>query len=124
MKTLRLLLTSTLLLVGASAFAATKTETYTVVGYYKGAKPSVELYGKATLAVAQKVAGMVQVASVRDEPDHRVEVLFTKDSFEVYMDALPLANSATIASGTFAYPIYTGDNIEKAESDRCPPPHN
>ena len=121
MKTLRRLLTSILVLAGAGAFAATKTETYTVVGYYKGAKPSVELYGKATLAVAAKAAGMVQVTSPMDEPDHRIEVLFTKDSFLVYVDALPLSNWPSAWSSVPGYPVFQGDNIEKAESDRCPP---
>lgn len=123
MKALRTLLTAGLLVTAVTAFAATKPETYIIVGYYKGAKPSLELYGKATLAVAEKVEGMVQVASLGDDPDHRIEVLFTKDSFKVYVDALPLSNERSTGSAGFAYAVFQGDNVERAESDRSSARH-
>lgn len=118
MKILRLLLASALVLTGASAFAAaTKTKTYTVVGFYEREKPSDELFAQATAAVARKVAGMVQITNSL-EADHVIEVLFTRNqTFEVYVDALPLTTYKSYAlSPTQAY---NGDySMERAETNR------
>lgn len=92
MKTIRLLF------VGLAALAATlasvagtegSKKTYTVVGYYAGTQPSAALLQKASLAVGEKMAGFTQVQDPA-EAVHTVEIKFKRDSFEIYVDALPL----------------------------------
>jgi hypothetical protein len=92
MKTIRLLfvglagLTATLALV---AGAKEPKKTYTVVGYYAGAQPSAALLEKASKAVGEKMAGFTQVQDP-NEAEHQVQVRFNRETFEVYVDALPL----------------------------------
>lgn len=92
MRTIRVMLAG---LLGATAalslVAATKVQkkTYSVVGYYAGALPSAPLVEKASKAVGEKMAGFTQVADP-NEAEHTVQVKFTRSSFEIYVDALPL----------------------------------
>jgi hypothetical protein len=117
MKPIQLLIAASLALTGAAAFAAApKSETYTVIGYYADAKPSPGQFAEATAAVAKKVAGMTQVTQ-REEADHRVEVLFAKGKFQIYVDALPLRPGYI----KLAYPAPTGGSMERAEIDRSQP---
>jgi len=94
MRTLRVILVGLLGVFAAlSLAAATKTQnkkTYSVVGYYPGqAQPSPALVGKAAHALGEKMAGMTQVANPEDA-EHKVQILFRRDSFEIFVDALPL----------------------------------
>jgi len=92
MRTIRVMLAG---LLGAtlalSLVAATKVQkkTYSVVGYYAGAQPSPALMEKAAKAVGEKMAGYTQVLDPNDAA-HDVQVRFNRDSFEIYVDALPL----------------------------------
>lgn len=89
MKALRCLLCLGLL-SGLSVLShAAKTESYVVTGYYDGAKPAPELVEKAAKAVGERM-GAMQPAADPDAADHVVEVLFLRDSFKIYVDALPL----------------------------------
>jgi len=121
MKPIRLLLLTAWLGVTAVALSATTSqpETYFAVGYYKGEKPSAVLLEKATAAVAQKVAGMVQTTDTENS-DHRIEILFTRGNFEVYVDAIPLSPSHRISDFTAGLPRYDYA-MEKADSERSQP---
>ena len=74
--------------------AGNKTETYTVAGYVVGAKPSAELIAKAAREVETKMAGQKQIQCA-DDADHKVEILFKKGQFKVYVEALPFATLMT-----------------------------
>ncbi len=94
MRTLRVIVAGLLGAFAAlSLVAATKTQnknTYSVVGYYPGlAQPAPALVEKAAHALGEKMAGMTQVANP-DDAEHKVQILFRRDSFEIYVDALPL----------------------------------
>jgi len=92
MNSIRRLLIPGLASLGAtlSAFAVQKAApTYTVVGYFRDLQPKPELVQKAALAVSEKMAGMAQVQDA-NEADHAVEILFQRDGFKIYVDALPL----------------------------------
>ena len=92
MRTIRVMLVGLLGAIATlSLVAGTKAQnkTYTVVGFYSGAQPSPALLEKASLAVGEKMTGFTQVSDP-DAAAHRVEILFKRDSFEIYVDALPL----------------------------------
>lgn len=93
MKTIRLLFAGLAGLTATLALAAGTKEskkTYTVVGYYAGvSQPSAALVEKAAKAVGEKMAGFTQVQDP-NEAVHTVEIKFTRNSFEIYVDALPL----------------------------------
>jgi len=95
MKTFLFLLATGLSLVGAPLLSAApasmpKAETYALAGFCTRGKPPANLVEQAARAVESRTAGMKLVADP-EEADHYVEVLFLRDSFEVYVDALPLA---------------------------------
>ena len=91
MRTIRVMLAGLLGATALSLVAATTAQkkTYTVVGYYAGAQPSAALLEKASKAVGEKMAGFAQVQDP-NEAEHNVQVRFKRDSFELYVDALPL----------------------------------
>lgn len=92
MKTIRFLLI-TGLLAGAVSLAnagEAKPKSYTLHGFCLKGKPSDELVQQAAKAVETRMAGMTLVA-LPEDADHNVEILFQKDSFEIYVDALPFA---------------------------------
>ena len=91
MRTIRVMLAGLLGATALSLIAATTAQkkTYTVVGYYSGAQPSAALMEKASKAVGEKMAGFTQVQDP-NEAKHTVQVKFTRNTFEVYVDALPL----------------------------------
>ena len=70
--------------------AGNKVKTYVVSGYYVGAKPSDQLVTQAAQEVQAKMAGLKQIEA-SDDADHSVEILFKRNQFKVYVDALPLA---------------------------------
>jgi hypothetical protein len=92
MKALRLLLTAGLLAgaVSLSSAKEAKPKSYTLHGFCLKGKPSEELVQQAAKAVEARMAGMTLV-SLPENADHNVEILFQKDSFEIYVDALPFA---------------------------------
>ena len=95
MKILHFLLATGLSLLGASLLSAApasapKAQTYALAGFCTRGKPPADLVEQAARAVESRTAGMKLVADP-EEADHYVEVLFLRDSFEVYVDALPLA---------------------------------
>jgi len=92
MKTIRFLLI-TGLLAGAVSLAnakEAKPKSYTLHGFCLKGKPSAELVQQAAKAIEARMAGMKLVA-LPEDADHNVEILFQKDSFEIYVDALPFA---------------------------------
>jgi hypothetical protein len=108
MKTIRLLFVGLAGLAATLALVAGTKEpkkTYMVVGYYAGAQPSPELLAKASLAVGEKMTGFTQVQDA-NEAQHKVQVRFRRDSFEIYIDALPLErrpNATVEKQSIFAY---------------------
>lgn len=93
MRTIRVMLVGLLGAFAAlSLFAGPKAQnkTYSVVGYFSpGKQPSPALVEKASRALAEKMAGFTQVMDA-GEAAHKVEILFKRDSFEIFVDALPL----------------------------------
>jgi hypothetical protein len=92
MRTIRVMLVGLLGALAVLSLAAAPKEpkkTYSVVGYFSGGKPSPALLEKASRAIGEKMAGFTQVTDP-NEATHRIEILFRRDSFEIYMDALPL----------------------------------
>lgn len=93
MRTIRVMLVGLLGAFAAlSLFAGPKAQnkTYSVVGYFApGKQPSPALVEKASRALGEKMAGFTQVMD-SSEAAHQVEILFKRDSFEIYVDALPL----------------------------------
>jgi hypothetical protein len=76
------------LLSAATAPTTGKPKTYALAGISPRGVPPAELVEKAARAVEAKMTGMTPVANPEDA-DHYVEVLFRKDTFEIYVDALP-----------------------------------
>jgi hypothetical protein len=123
MKTMRLLfvglasLTATLALVAGTKESK---KTYTVVGYYAGvSQPSAVLVEKAAKAVGEKMAGFTQVQDP-NEAEHTVEIKFRRNSFEIYVDALPLErrpHSAVEKQSLFAF-YQQGDLARDAAEGR------
>ena len=97
MKIIRHLLAAALLL-GMGSIASAKTEakpeakakTYTLHGFWTQGKPPEKIVEQAAKAVEAKMTGMTLITTPEDV-DHSVEVLFRRDSFAIYVDALPLA---------------------------------
>ncbi len=108
-------------LLGALAItgqaAAKKTESYTVAGFFGRQKPSAELVAKAATELGQKMAGMVQTTDPT-EADHRVEILFTGDSYKIFVDALPLVPNELDKHPWEPRFVFQGDSFERAESAR------
>lgn len=121
MKTLRLLLTAGVVFGAASLASATdqaKSKSYTLHGFWSQGKPSDELVEKAAKAVEERMAGM-KLVGLPENADHNVEVLFRRDSFEIYVDALPLAGKRMYAAAELSgrtVPIDHG--IEAAHAAR------
>lgn len=94
MKTLRFLLLGLAAALSTSAFAAAtapaKSETYTLAGFATRGKPSEQLVQQASVAVQSRMQGMNLITDP-EKADHYVEVVFRRDSFELFVDALPLA---------------------------------
>lgn len=124
MRTTRVMLAGLLGAFAAlSLVAATKApkKTYTVVGYYAGAQPSAALLEKASKAVGERMAGFTQVMDP-NEAQHTVQVKFTRQNFEVYVDALPLERrpNATVEKQSLFQWSQQGDLArERAESSRA-----
>jgi hypothetical protein len=90
MKTIRFLVCGLVacFLPALALAAGSKVQTYTVVGYVIGARPSTEVLAKATHEVETKMAGQKQIQCA-DDADHSVEVIFKNGHYKVYVDALP-----------------------------------
>ena len=90
MKTSRLLVCVGVL-AGITAVAGAKegkAGSYTLAGICTQGKPSEELVQRAAKAVEARMTGMTMITQP-EEADHYVEVIFRRDSFDVYVDALP-----------------------------------
>jgi hypothetical protein len=120
MKALHTLLAAGLLLGVASLAGAkeAKTKSYTLYGFWTQGKPSPELVQQAAKAVEERMAGMTIVGQP-EKADHNVEVLFRRDSFEIYVDALPLAGRRVGAASDLSDRVVPIDyGIESAHAAR------
>ena len=120
MKTLRLLLTAGLLLGVASWAGAkeAKPKSYTLQGFWAHGKPSDELVQQAAKAVEERMVGMTPVG-LPEKADHNVEVLFWRDTFEIYVDALPFAGTRIGAVSNLGARVVPIDRaIEAAHATR------
>lgn len=73
----------------ASPASASKPKTFAVIVFREGAKPSLELIGKAAEDISGKMKGLREVNNA-EEADHIVQVLFKRGQYKIYIDSLPL----------------------------------
>ena len=108
-------------ITAAAGAAEGKALSYSLAGFCTQGKPSDELVQRAAKAVEARTAGMT-ITTQTEYADHYVEVVFRRDSFEVYVDALPFKGSRVGASRGLPYfPMRIDYGLERAEDKRCEP---